>query len=285
MKHFTKEQMQRARRTDLYEFIIRSHMDTHKREGQSLHPMNNRSLSIKKSYCGFMDFANGETGNSVDYLVRHLGYSIDDAVLSLIGDTADGERKSKERTDVVPEERGIVLPEPTPGRYRQLFAYLLNRGIPADVIQNLIWNGLIYQSREKNNIVFVNKEKDWAELRGTYTFAKEPFHGLVKNSRKDGFWWFRTASDSKKAYICESSIDAISLCLLLNRNGEREKAYFISIGGVTKQPAIDRIKRQMKTIIAVDNDDAGGECRLRNQDLGTIIPRFKDWNEDLMAMK
>ena len=177
------------------------------------------------------------------------------------------------------------MPEPTPGRYRQLFAYLLNRGIPADVIQNLIWNGLIYQSREKNNIVFVNKEKDWAELRGTYTFAKEPFHGLVKNSRKDGFWWFRTASDSKKAYICESSIDAISLCLLLNRNGEREKAYFISIGGVTKQPAIDRIKRQMKTIIAVDNDDAGGECRLRNQDLGTIIPRFKDWNEDLMAMK
>ena len=284
MKHYTKEQMQRARRTDLYEYILRNHMDTHKREGQSLHPANNRSLSVKKAYCGFMDFANGETGNSVDYLVRHLGYRIDDAVFSLIGDAADGGEKSEEQSAVVSEEKEIVLPEPVPGRYRQLFAYLLNRGIPAEIIQSLIRYGLVYQSREKNNIVFVNKEKDWAELRGTYTFAKEQFHGLAKNSRKDGFWWFRTASDTNKAYICESSIDAVSLYLLLNRDGKKENAYFISIGGASKQPAIDRIKRKMETIIAVDNDDAGEKCRLRNPELESIIPRCKDWNEDLLAV-
>ena len=49
-----------------------------------------------------------------------------------------------------------------------------------------------------------------------------------------------------------------------------------------KQPAIDRLKRHTRVILAVDNDDAGSECRKRNAELESIIPNHKDWNEDLL---
>lgn len=59
--------------------------------------------------------------------------------------------------------------------------------------------------------------------------------------------------------------------------------YYISIGGAAKQPAIDRIKRQIKTVLAVDNDSAGQICRDRNSELPFILPVTKDWNEDLQT--
>ena len=49
-----------------------------------------------------------------------------------------------------------------------------------------------------------------------------------------------------------------------------------------KQPAIDRLKRHTRVILAVDNDEAGSECRKRNSELESIIPNHKDWNEDLL---
>ncbi len=61
-------------------------------------------------------------------------------------------------------------------------------------------------------------------------------------------------------------------------------AIYASIGGAGKQTAIDRIKQFKQAVIAVDNDDAGAECRARNSELDSIIPVNKDWNEDLMDL-
>ena len=128
-------------------------------------------------------------------------------------------------------------------------------------------------------------ERDFAELRGTYTFGN-PFHGIVPHSRHDGFWWFRTSRNAAKAYICEAAIDAISLYELHKIQGNHEEAYYISIAGVAKQPAIDRLKKyKYKLVLSVDNDDAGQNCRNRNSDLEYIIPVHKDWNEDLQSLK
>ena len=286
MRQFTKEQMQRARKTDLYDYLTNNHMDIHKREGQSLRPVENHSLSIKKGYCGYLDFSDGEHGNAVDYLTRYLGYQIDDAVFALIGESDVQEEQQEQEEQQMNIDTGkILFPAPVNGKYRQLFAHLISRGIPADVIQRLIHSGLIYQSRDYNNIVFLNYERDWAELRGTYTYTEEPFHGIVANSRRDGFWWFRTSEDAQICYICEGGIDAISLYLLHRGMNNCKNAYYISIGGAAKQQTINRIKHQKTVILAVDNDTAGEECRNRNSDLDAIIPYNKDWNEDLVAYK
>lgn len=68
--------------------------------------------------------------------------------------------------------------------------------------------------------------------------------------------------------------------------GNVEPAYYISIAGATKQPAIDRLKlSKLNIILAVDNDEAGQVCRDRNFDLEYILPDRKDWNEDLQVLK
>ena len=69
-------------------------------------------------------------------------------------------------------------------------------------------------------------------------------------------------------------------------HGNKEDAYYISIAGVAKQPAINRLKQsKLHIVIAVDNDDAGQQCRNRNSELEYILPVHKDWNEDLQNLK
>ena len=68
-------------------------------------------------------------------------------------------------------------------------------------------------------------------------------------------------------------------------HGNMEEAYYISIAGVAKQPAIDRLKNsKLDIVLAVDNDAAGQKCRDRNSELEYILPINKDWNEDLQAL-
>ena len=287
MAHFTTEQLQQARNADLYEFLLTNHSELFKKEGTSIHPINNHSLSIKRGYHGYLDFATGDKGNSVDFLVRYLNYSLNDAVNALCRKEILINNVGSQQKEAI---KGLppVFPEPFDGIYKNLFAYLVKRGISRTTIQILIKQGLIYQECKHNNIVFINKERDWGEIRGTFDIGQKSFHGVVANCRANGFWWFQTSEATKRIYICEASIDAISLYELRMREDTDEQAVFISIGGATKQPAIDRIKKGakakgIKVILAVDNDKAGNVCREKNPDLEYLIPTNKDWNEDLLV--
>lgn len=286
-ENFSKEQIRAARRVDLYDFLKKHHGFEFNQEGcktVSLRPKNNHSISIRKGFASYKDFATGETGNSLDFLVLHMGYEFKDAVQALLTECgtaspAPPSTMQQNALENVPPE----FPAPVNGKYRNLFAYLESRGISMETIQKLVDEKIIYQENSRNNIVFINRERDFAELRGTYTYGK-PFHGVIANCRHDGFWWFRTSKHARTAYICEAAIDAISLYELHRKQKNPEAACYISIAGVTKQPAIDRVKNSRFTpVIAVDNDDAGQKCRERNPDLNYILPVNKDWNEDLQA--
>ena len=130
------------------------------------------------------------------------------------------------------------------------------------MISVLVSRGLVYQSAEGNNVVFVNKEKDYCELRGTYTYAEKPFRGCRK-TKADRFWYFLPKNKKPViAYVTEGAIDAISLFLVQKGAGaDTSCSVYISIGGVGNIKTISRIKRQIRTILAVDNDAAGELCR------------------------
>ena len=280
----SKEQIISARHADLYDFLIKYHNSNFKHEGDSIRPKENHSISIKKGYKGYKDFANEEKGNSIEFLTNHMGYTFVEAVQALSNFSAPAQPADISQKDGI-ENVPPKFPEPVDGMYKNLFAFLKNRSISTETIQKLVKQKLLYQEKSKNNIVFINMERDFAELRGTYTFGN-PFHGIVTGSRHDGFWWFRTSKHASKCYICEAAIDAISLYELHKIQGKHEEAYYISIAGVAKQPAIDRLKKyKYKLVLSVDNDDAGQNCRNRNSDLEYIIPVHKDWNEDLQSLK
>lgn len=278
-----KEQVKAARHADLYAFLVKYHDSNFKHEGDSIRPKDNHSISIKKGYNGYKDFSNDETGNSVDYITKYMGYTFLDAVRALSGEPASVNPLNMQQGGI--ENVPPQFPAPVDGMYKNLFAFLKNRSISAETIQILVKQKLLYQEKSRNNIVFINVERNFGEIRGTYTFGKA-FHGIVPDSRHDGFWWFRTSKDASKCYICEAAIDAISLYELHRIHGDKEDAYYISIAGVAKQPAIDRLKRsKYNLILAVDNDMAGQQCRDRNSELEYILPKNKDWNEDLQDLK
>jgi hypothetical protein len=283
MQHFTAEQKQYARKADLYAFLMANHAGDFKIDGMSIHPRNNGSLSIKRGYSGYMDFATGDKGNSIDFLVKYMNYGIDEAVLALCGGAVLDTHVTQTQQPPKVENLPPTFPEPMQGRYKNLYAYLMKRGISSETIQMLIDANLLYQESEHNNIVFANAERTWGELHGTYTYTQDrkSFHGMIKNSQTDGYWAFQTAKDVDVVYICEASIDAISLYELHRMEGRTENACYVSVGGVAKQPAIDRIKSKHRVIMAVDNDEAGADCRRRNAELESIYPINKDWNEDL----
>jgi len=305
--------MQAARKADLYSYLVRYHDNNFKHVGNSLQLKNNRSLSIKRGYSGYNDFATNETGNSVDFLVRHMGYQLTQAVFALCGETSTVTNTHIYNDYTVAAKVPPLFPSPTSGKYDRLYAYLMKRGISPNTIAMLIERKLLYQECLHNNVVFINAERDWAEIRGTNTYAdknckhryscedyscgerqwctkmaecksykKDAFHGAIKDCRKDGFWRFETGQNPEIAFVCEAAIDAISLYELHKTNAANNNAAYVSIGGVSKQETINRLKENYKIILAVDNDEAGSACRARNPELNCIIPTLKDWNEDLL---
>ena len=286
---YTSNQMRAARRADLYSFLKNHHGEQFKAEGDELRFRQNRSICVSRKIPGYIDYATGESGNPVDFLVKHLGYSIVDAVHILceggIRNIASPNVSVEEAPVLTLNDRVVNFPEPVEGKYRQLFAYLMARKIPAEVIQMLINQKVLYQEKTHNNIVFINPERDFAEIHGTLTYGRS-FHGCT-SGQADRFWYFRSGgADAEVAYVCEAAIDAISLYVIQKMSGQSTPAFYISIAGVSKQKAIDRIKRQQKlskVILAVDNDAAGQACRARNSEMEYIVPKHKDWNEDLMS--
>lgn len=281
---FTKEQEKEARKADLYSYLMKYHTSDFKKEGNSIRLFSNHSVSIRKGYSGYYDFSTGEKGNSIDFLVGYMGYTIPEAVLALCGDKA-GMDQNTHASNTYQATKSIVAKEfPKQANHcRHTFAYLMKRGIPAEVIRELMNKGLLYQSKEHNNMVFINKERDWAEIRGTYTYGNKAFHGVIP-LRDDGYWEFGSGNT---VYICEAAIDAVSLFILHKKDGKAQDARYVSIGGVMKQKTIDRLKqdRGLELILAVDNDQAGERCRKKNEELKSIIPKHKDWNEDLLSSK
>ena len=291
------EWIQLARKANLYSYLLENHENEIQKEGDSIRLCADHSVSIKNGFNGYTDFATDESGNSIDCLVDYFSYSFQGAVLSLCEfmgyDTSEiYDGKIPNQTDTIIQkpaapniisEAPFILPEPIEGEPKQMFAYLTQtRKIPADIVKWLISEGVIYP------------ERTFAEIRGTNTYKS--FH-RVMFSDKEAFWWFKTngvKSIPQTAYIFEAAIDAVSMYALWkiydrktnNACKENKNILFCSIAGVSNQQRIDRIKANMdaagqETVLAVDNDDAGEQCRRRNPKCGHAIPMYKDWNENL----
>ena len=285
----TKDEIRAARVRSLWDYLSRFHPEEFRPVGTDMLCARAKdSIYIKRGFPGFNDFSSGKHGNSVDFLTAYLGYGFVDAVTAL-----NGSRVPVCKTGSPPQgspdarmgsSRKIRIPEAAPRPYRRVYAYLMRRGIPADTIRGLESSGLLYQDTPHGNAVFISRSRDYCEIRGTLTYADRPFHGC-RRSAPDHFW--HTASSNEKpqvAFICEGAIDAISLLLLHRKAGITAPAAYVSIGGVSNQQAIERIKCIFPApILAADNDPAGWKCRERNPDLRYIVPVRKDWNEDLLS--
>ena len=288
MMNYSREQVREARKKDLCEYLLRHHPQMFRREGNSLRPIDNPSISIREGTCCYIDFSTGEAGNSIDYLKNHLKYTFHEAVNALLSDSVNHASSSlcaiEKSCNALPKEKPMILPVPYAGKPKRIIEYLEYRGIPAWLCEMLFQKGLLYLEDGTNNLVFISKKKDFCELRGTVPDI--PFHRCMK-AFPDRFWAFRSGDGRPlHAMVCEGAIDAMSLFLLRkSRNEDDSKTLYCGIGGVYNQKAIERIRSFLPVTIAVDNDPAGEACRNRNPSDPFLLPVSKDWNEDLLAFQ
>ncbi len=278
--------IRQARAADISRFLVEHHFNDIKVSGASICLRDKPYVCTKMGYCGYVDYHTNETGNAVDLLVRYLNYSFRDAVQMLTDNPVSAAGCQLSPQPAKPSvQNNFVIPSPANKPYTQVVKYLCSRSIPKETVQWLIDEELLFQDAVHGNAVFLSRARDFCEIRGTIsTGSGKGFHG-IRRRFPSCFWSIRVSSEPVQiAYICESSIDAISLYLLRKQNALEEHAAYVSIGGVANQQTIDRICRSVRTILAVDNDEAGQKCRERNASLEAILPVRKDWNEDLVAV-
>ena len=291
--HYVKEDIEKAKHTNLYNYLYQNHLSSFNVEGGSLRLKDNHSISIAPDYIGFYDFATRESGDGIQFLMDYMGYTFQEAVGSLLkAENIVLSSINYKKDSSIPEvPKEIKIPLKEEGSPTRVIAYLLGRGISMSIIVELLHQGLLYQAKGTNNCVFINYKKDYLEQRGTITKdylkeGQEPFR-QVQRTLKSNFWYMTndgiSFADVEKILVCEAAIDAISLFQILHQYMKSKENYAcVSIGGVANQETIERLVATGKEVVlAVDNDKAGTFCRKSNPGLPYLLPVFKDWNEDL----
>lgn len=181
---------------------------------------------------------NGETSNfhwksrdiggksALDYLVKVEEMRFVDAVLTLC----------EESPGYIPppypseQKKEFVLP-PAAESNRRVSAYLMKRGIDRKVIEACLRAGILYESADYHNAVFVGKDEAgaarYAFLRGTYTRGK-PFKAEVSGSDKRFCFLLPPKRETKRLAVYEAAIETLAHLTL---EGTADK-WRLSLGGI-----------------------------------------------------
>lgn len=181
---------------------------------------------------------NGETSNfhwksrdiggksALDYLVKVEEMRFVDSVLTLC----------EESPGYIPppypseQKKEFVLP-PAAESNRRVSAYLMKRGIDRKVIEACLRAGILYESADYHNAVFVGKDEAgaarYAFLRGTYTRGK-PFKAEVSGSDKRFCFLLPPKRETKRLAVYEAAIETLAHLTL---EGTADK-WRLSLGGI-----------------------------------------------------
>ena len=185
MPGVTEEQIIAARRMTAIEFLRRYRpgelVKTDSRGEFELREHDSFKINEETS---FWHWKSRDVGgkSALDYLVKVEGVKFVDAVLALC-------EKSPSYIPPLsqPEQKKEFALSPAAANNRRVFAYLMKRGISRKVIEACVRAGILYESADYHNAVFVGKDETgtarYAFLRGTYTKGK-PFKAEVSGSEK-----------------------------------------------------------------------------------------------------
>ena len=285
--HFTEQQKAQARQTNIAE-LLRSQGETLKRSGSEYEW---RDGSEKVTVRGNLWFHQYEQvgGDAIDFVRRFYNKLYPEAMEFLLGRSGGVLTVSP---PVQKEEKPFVLP-PKNDNMRRVFAYLLNRrGIDREVLYAFVHKGMIYESADYHNTVFVgfdsNGNEKHAHKRGTG--SESSYKGNVTGSQPEfSFHWY---GQSDRLYLFEAPIDMLSF-ISMQKEGWRQHSYAASCS------VSDRVLFQMlkdnpdirQVVLCLDSDEPGQTAAKRIADKlfvqgissEILVPYHKDWNEDLLA--
>lgn len=274
---YTQEQIDRANQVDLEQFL-RSHGEQVTKSGNEYRWKRHDSLTIKGNK--WFRHSQSKGGYPVEFVMEFFGKTFPEAVFLLIG-----EAPAHNGAAAAPSADFRLPPR---SRYAAAaMAYLRQRNIPEELIQEFYKEGLIYEDAQHHNIVFVGKDETgiprYAHCKGT----EGSFRMDVQGSDKAHNFDYR--SDGKSLLVFEAPIDLMSF-IALYPNGWKMRNY-LSLGGVGAKALKGFLseRKDMETVyICTDSDKAGNDAVNRLLEsipepmtVIRLIPCEKDWNEVL----
>ena len=261
MPGVTKEQIARAKEWDLLSYLqTYEPQELQKCGGREYRTMTHDSLKISNGKWNWHSRGIGGR-TALDYLVKVRGMDFVKAVETLCGERGAAVRMPSD----IPHKEKPAKPFLLPPENRcgtAAVSYLLGRGIDGEVISQCIRKGILYESRNYHNCVFVGKDSAgkarYACLRGIYGTFKNDVDG---SDKRYSFSLPSADEDSPFVAVAESPIDALSVASLLKMQGEDwTKNHYLSLGGTAPRallrflhdhPAITHVS------LCLDNDRAG----------------------------
>ncbi|WP_417150614.1 DUF3991 domain-containing protein [Ruminococcus sp.] len=284
--HFTKEQREQARRTDLADFLI-SHGEKVKKSGSEYEWLDGSQKVTIRGHLWYHQYEQ-KGGDAVDFVRRFYNKDYAEAVEMLLNN-GGGQIVNLQTTER--EQKPFILP-PRNDRMSRVFSYLLlTRGIDKDVLFEFVRNRMIYESADFHNAAFVgydsNGKPRHAHKRGTVT--NNPYKGNAAGSQPEfSFHWHGT---SDKIYLFEAPIDMLSY-ISMHKENWKEHSYAASCS-VSDRVLFQCLKDNpniKNVFLCFDNDEAGQTANKRIADKlnsmniksEILIPIHKDWNEDIL---
>lgn len=275
---YTQEQIDRANQVNLEQFL-RSQGEQLIKSGSEYRWKRHDSLTIKENK--WFRHSQSKGGYPVEFVMEFFGKTFPEALQMLIGETpANGVSAAKQSQE---------FRLPPRNRYAEkMTAYLCQRKIPEELVQEFYKEGLIYEDAQRHNIVFVGKDETgiprYAHCKGT----NDSFRMDVLGSDKSHNFVYR--SDGKSLFVFEAPVDLMSFIALYPKDWKSRN--YLSLGGVGAK-ALDGFlseRKDMETIyICTDSDKAGNDAASRllesipeHMTVIRLIPCDKDWNEVLM---
>lgn len=285
--HFTAAQKEAARQTDLVA-LLQSQGERLKRSGKEYVW---RDGSEKVTVRGNLWFHQYERigGDAVDFVRRFYNMDFPQAVNFLLGNNSGALPQAEPVKREPPKP--FTLP-PKNDNMRRVYAYLLNhRGIDREVLSAFVHKGMIYESADYHNAVFVGYDEHsiarHAHKRGTG--SESTYKGNAESC--DPRYSFHWTGTDNILYLFEAPIDMLSF-ISLHKENWRSHSYAAAccVGDqvlfqmLKADPNIDTV------CLCMDNDAAGQAANKRISDKlfiqgikhEILVPEFKDWNEDLL---
>lgn len=284
--HYTNEQKERARSTDLADLLQRQGEQL-KRSGKEYQW---RDGSNKVTIRGNLWYHQYEEvgGDAIDFVRRFYNKDYPEAMEYLLngyGGTL---------TAAPPIEKDIKefeLPKRN-DNMRRVYAYLLNhRGLSRDVVYAFAHKQMIYESLPHHNAVFVGYDTKGiarhAHKRGSG--SQSTYKGNADGSIPEFSFHWNGSSD--KIFLFEAPIDMLSY-ISMNPYEWQRNSYAASCS-VSDRVLFQCLKDNpniKEVYLCFDNDEAGQTAAKRISDKlfiqgyksEILTPTHKDWNEDLI---
>ena len=274
---YTQEQIDRANQVNLEQFL-RSQGEQLIKSGNEYRWKRHDSLTIKGNK--WFRHSQSKGGYPVDFVMEFFSKTFPEAVQMLTGEApaSDGKTAAPSAEFRLPP-RNLYI--------EKMMAYLHQRKIPEELVQEFYKDSLIYEDAVKHNVVFVGKDESgiprYAHCKGT----ADSFRMDVLGSDKSHNFAYR--SDGKSLFVFEAPIDLMSFIALYPKDWKNRN--YLSLGGVGVKALEGFLseRRDMETVyICTDDDKAGNDAVVRllesipeHMTVIRLIPCDKDWNEVL----